>query len=129
LLTPLQCLGVSISIGVALPEDAAVAETLVTRTAALAQRLSGRWVAFIFSARNSMERANMAMRAGGTVFCYEAEDIAQALLEIGARERIDLLILGSPKPGGFLARFRPDTTDRVIRAERPFDVVVISNTI
>lgn len=119
----------SIAIGVALPEDSASARALVRRTAALAERLSGRWVAFIFSARNSMERADMAMRAGGTVFCDEPEDVAQALLEIGAREGIDLLILGSPKPNGLLARLRPDTTDRVIRAPRSFDVVVISNTI
>jgi K+-sensing histidine kinase KdpD len=120
---------VSISIGVALPEDATVAEELVTRTAALAKRLSGRWVAFIFTARNSIERADMVMRAGGTVFCYEPEDVAQALLEIGKRERIDLLILGTPRSNGFLARFRRDATDRVIRAQRPFDVVVFSTTI
>jgi K+-sensing histidine kinase KdpD len=101
----------------------------VTRTAALAKRLSGQWVAFIFTARNSMERADMVMRAGGTVFCYEPEDVAQALLEIGKRERIDLLILGAPRSNGLLARFRRDATDRVIRAQRPFDVVVISTTI
>jgi K+-sensing histidine kinase KdpD len=102
---------------------------LVRRTAALAQRLSGRWVAFIVSSGNTMRHAELAMRAGGTVFCCEGEDVAQTLIELGTRERIDLLLLSSSRAKGLLRRFRPDTAERLIRAERSFDVVVISNSI
>jgi K+-sensing histidine kinase KdpD len=120
------------SVGVALPEDGDVAQELVVRAAALAQRLNGRWVAFVICndalpsprAENAMRRAELAMRNGGTVFFCEGEDVAQTLLALAAREQIDVLILGAPTHRW---RLRRGTVERVVRAHRAFDVVVVGD--
>jgi len=118
------------SVGVALPEDGDVAQELVERAAALAQRLNGRWVAFVICndslpsprAESALRHAELAMRNGGTVFFCEGEDVAQTLLALAAREQIDVLILGAP---AHRWRLLPGTVDRVVRARRSFDVVVV----
>ncbi len=123
------------AIGVALPADAEVAQALVDRTSALAQRLNARWVAFVICndalpsapAQDALRQAEMAMRSGGTVFFCEGDDVAQTLLALAAREQVDVLILGAPTRSGLLRRFRRGTVDRVVRATRSFDVVVIGN--
>ena len=120
------------SVGVALPEDGDVAQELVVRAAALAQRLNGRWVAFVICndslpsprAENAMRHAELAMRNGGTVFFCEGEDVAETLLALAAREQIDILILGAPERRW---RFRRGTVERVVRAQRTFDVVVVGD--
>lgn len=125
----------STSIGVALPEDEDIAGKLIDRAAALARRLDGRWVAFVIcnqalpSARatRALEQAERAMMSGGTVFFCEGEDITETLLALAAREQIDVLILGAPRRSGILRHFRPGTVDRVVRAPRSFDVVVVPN--
>jgi K+-sensing histidine kinase KdpD len=120
------------SVGVALPEDADVAQELVGRAAELAQRLNGRWVAFVICnhalpsdrGQNALRQAELAMRRGGTVFFCEGDDVAQTLLALASRERIDVLILGAPTRRWRLGR---GTVDRVVRAPRSFDVVVVPN--
>jgi K+-sensing histidine kinase KdpD len=115
------------SVGVALPEDPEVAEELVARAMALARRFSGRWVAFVIcnDGLTSLPQAELAMRSGGTVFYCEGEDIAQTLLDLAAREQIDILILGSPAPRW---RLRRSVVERVVAAPRRFDVVVTGQT-
>ena len=121
-----------ISVGVALPEDADLAQELCGRAAELAQRLNGRWVAFVICndalpsprAENALRQAELAMRSGGTVFFCEGEDIAQTLIALASRERVDILILGTP---AHRWPFRRNTVERVVRAKRPFDVVVVGN--
>ena len=123
------------SVGVALPEDGDVAQELVGRAAALAQRLNGRWVAFVICndslpsprAKNALRHAELAMRNGGTVFFCEGDDVATTLLGLAAREQIDVLILGAPTRSGLLQRFRRGTVERVVRAHRSFDVVVVGD--
>lgn len=112
------------SIGVALPEDGEVAHDLIDRASALAQRLNGRWIAFVIcnDGLTSLPQAELAMRSGGTVFYCEGEDIAGTLLELAAREQIDILILGSPARKW---RLRRGTVSRVVSAPRKFDVVVV----
>lgn len=120
------------SVGVALPEDGDVAQELVGRAAALAQRLNGRWVAFVICndslpsprAEHALRHAELAMRCGGTVFFCEGDDVAETLLALAAREQVDILILGAPTRSGFLRRFRRSTVERIVRAHRAFDVVV-----
>jgi len=67
------------------------------------------------------------MSSGGTVFFCEGENVAETLLLLAKREQIDVLILGAPRKSRLFRRFRPDTVDRVVRAERSFDVVVVGN--
>jgi K+-sensing histidine kinase KdpD len=121
------------SVGVALPEDdGEVARELVSRAAALAQRLNGRWVAFVICneslpsprAESALRQAELAMRSGGTVFFCEGEDVARTLLALAAREQIDILILGAPSHRW---RLRAGTVERVVRAHRSFDVVVVGD--
>ena len=115
------------SVGVALPEDSDVAQQLVERAEALAQRLNGRWVAFIIcdSAERGMSRADLAMQRGGTVFVCEGEDTAETLIALAARERVDILILGAPERRRW--PFGRGTVERVVRAHRAFDVVVVGD--
>ena len=121
------------SVGVALPEDdGEVARELVSRAAALAQRLNGRWVAFVICnealpaprAESALRQAELAMRSGGTVFFCEGDDVATTLLALAAREQIDILILGAPSHRW---RLRAGTVERVVRAHRSFDVVVVGD--
>ena len=120
------------SVGVALPEDGEIAQELVDRAQALAQRLNGRWVAFVICndalpserAENALRQAELAMLRGGTVFVCEGEDTAETLLALAAREQVDVLILGAPERRW---RLRAGTVERVVRAQRAFDVVVAGN--
>ena len=123
------------AIGVALPADSDVANLLVDRTSELARTLNARWIAFIVCndamptapAQQALYQAELAMRAGGTVFLCEGDDVAQTLIALASVQNIDILILGAPKRNGLMRRFRRGVIDRIVRAARPFDVVVIPN--
>ena len=67
------------------------------------------------------------MRRGGTVFVCEGDDVAQTLVALASREKVDVLMLGAPKSAGILHRIRRGVIDRVLHATRTFDVVVIGN--
>jgi K+-sensing histidine kinase KdpD len=118
------------AIGVALPAEADVAQTLIERTSALAERLSARWVAFVIcndalpspAAESALRQAQLAMVAGGTVFFCEGEDKAETLLALANREQVDILIVGAPADRW---RLRRGTVERMVRARRSFDVVVV----
>lgn len=122
----------SIGIGVALPADGETAHVLIERASSLAERLNSRWAAFVIcndaisSARAAaaLRQAHRAMLSGGTVFFCEG-DVAKTLLALAARERIDVLLIGAPRRSGLLRRFRLGTVDRLLRAQRSFDVVVV----
>jgi len=126
---------VTSAIGVALPTDSEVANLLVDRTAELARTLNARWIAFIVCnhamptapAQHALCQAELAMRAGGTVFLCEGDDVAETLMALACGQNIDVLILGAPKRAGLLRRLRRGVIDRIVRAARPFDVVVIGN--
>jgi len=118
------------NVGVALPDSEEVARTLIERASDLARRLNGRWVAFLIcndampkpSAERAMQRAEIVMASGGTVHLCEGDDIARTLLSLAELEKIDVLMMGAPK-----RRFIPGVVDRVLRAARSFDVVVVGN--
>ena len=113
-----------ISIGVALPEDPEVAHGLIERASTLARRFNGRWVAFLIckDGVSSLPQAERAMQSGGTVFLCEGEDVAETLLDLAARERVDILILGAPDRRRLLRR---GTVERVVTTPRNFDVMVV----
>jgi len=113
-----------ISIGVALPGDFDVAHDLIERASTLASRFEGRWVAFVIcnDGASSLPQAEHAMQRGGTVFFCEGEDVAETLLELAARERVDILILGAPERRRLLRR---GTVERVVTTPRNFDVMVV----
>lgn len=116
------------AIGVALPADGEMAECLLARAAEMAQRLNARWVAFVICndlAPVRLQQAERAMQSGGTVFFCEGEDVAHTILSLAAREGVDVLLLGAPRRTGLLRRFRRGTVDRIVRAPRSFDVVVV----
>lgn len=123
------------NVGVALPDNEEAAQTLIERASELARRLNGRWVAFLICndalpkprAERAMQRAEAVMSSGGTVHVCEGDDVAQTLLALAKREQIDVLLLGSPKRSGLLRWLMPGVVDRVLRAARSFDVVVVGN--
>jgi len=122
---------VTSAIGVALPADDAIAHLLIDRACELARSLNARWVAFVVCdqvlSEESLCQAELAMRRGGTVFVCEGDDIAQTLVALASREKVDVLMLGAPKSAGILRRIRRGVIDRVLHATRTFDVVVIGN--
>ena len=119
------------AIGVALPADGAIAHLLIDRASELARTLNARWVAFVVCnpivTEESLCQAELAMRRGGTVFVCEGDDVAQTLIALACREKVDVLMLGAPKSAGILRRIRRGVIDRVLQATRTFDVVVIGN--
>ena len=119
------------AIGVALPSDSAIAHLLIDRASELASSLNARWVAFVVCdqivTEESLFQAELAMRRGGTVFVCEGDDVAQTLVALAQREKVDVLMLGAPKSAGILRGIGRGVIDRVLEATRTFDVVVIGN--
>lgn len=124
-------------IAVALPSDGALARALVIRTAALARTMGARWAAFFIRASgrfrfvrpreeslSMVQVLSLAAHLGGTPICCDSEDVPFALLTLAEREGVVLLILGASHRSPLLQRLFPGTTQRVLRADRNFDVVI-----
>ncbi len=76
-----------------------------------------------------VEVLSFAALLGGTPICCDSDDVPSALLALAARERVQVLILGSSQRSPFLQRLFPGTTQRVLRADRTFDVVIAAKGI
>jgi K+-sensing histidine kinase KdpD len=61
---------------------------------------------------------------GGRLLCAEAHDIAAGLVELSRREHARVLVIGRSRRPWFLRRLRRGVTERILRAKRPFDVIV-----
>jgi len=76
------------------------------------------------TSRNSDDLRELVASLGGRLLCATARDIARALIEVARRERARLLVIGSSRRPRFLRRLKRGTTEEILRAKRPFDVVV-----
>ncbi len=61
---------------------------------------------------------------GGRLLCAEAHDIAAGLVELSRREHARVLVIGRSRRPWLLRRLRRGVTERILRAKRPFDVIV-----
>ena len=115
---------------IAVPADPEQARAILARGRMIARHLGLEWIAVRIHT-SSQDRSNTARRLtdlvaafGGRLLCAEAGDIARALVELSFREESRLLIIGTSRRPRFLRRLKRGTTERILRARRPFDVVV-----
>jgi nucleotide-binding universal stress UspA family protein len=71
--------------------------------------------------------AELVSESGGMLVYERADDVAAALIEIAERERAAILVIGASRRPRLLRRFIRGETERILRAQRPFDVVVSSD--
>lgn len=115
------------SVAIALPAHLPTARAVLLHGRRLAQHLGLGWIA-VFVQRKRDERANrmaeLVGESGGTLVYERADDVAAALIEIAERERAALLVIGASRRPRILRRLIRGETERILRAPRPFDVVV-----
>jgi K+-sensing histidine kinase KdpD len=66
---------------------------------------------------------------GGRLLCAEAHDIAAGLVELSRREHARVLVIGRSRRPWLLRRLRRGVTERILRAKRPFDVIVAAGEV
>ena len=71
-----------------------------------------------------VQALSFAAHLGGTPICCDSDDVPSALLTLAAREHVRLLVLGNSRRSPMLQRLFPGTTQRIVRAQRDFDVVI-----
>ncbi len=127
-----------VRLAVAVPFDPTVARPLVLRASRLAGRMNTRWFAVYvrqerehprnISAtqhRQLSENVQLAISLGATVVTRESEDVAGALLDFIASERVTILVVGKPTRGGIRNRFAPSVVQKLLDRGHGFDLVVI----
>lgn len=127
-----------VRLAVAVPFDPEIARPLVLRASRLAGRMNTRWYAVYVRQhrerpqnitaeehRKLSENVQLAMSLGATVVTRESEDVAGALLEFVASERITILVVGRPTRHGLVSRFAPSVVHRLLDRGRAFDLVII----
>lgn len=115
------------SIAIALPADLPTARVVLTQGRRLAHHLGLGWIAVFVQRRRDQRAARVAelvTSSGGTLVYERADDIAAALIEIAERERAAILVIGASRRPRLLRRFIRGKTERILRAPRPFDVVI-----
>jgi two-component system sensor histidine kinase KdpD len=127
-----------VRLAVALPFDPEIARPLVLRASRLAGRMNTRWFAVYVRQqrehprnitaeehRKLSENVQLAISLGATVVTRESEDVAGALCDFAAGERINLLVVGKPTRPGFFARLVPSIVHQLLERGGGFDLVVI----
>jgi two-component system sensor histidine kinase KdpD len=130
-----------VRLAVAVPFDPEIARPLLLRASRLAGRMNTRWLAVYvrqqrehprnISAeehRKLSENVQLAISLGATVVTRESEDVAGAICELAAQERINLLVVGKPTRPGFFSRFVPSIVHKLLDRGGGFDLVVIDTT-
>ena len=115
------------SIAIALPAHLPTARAVLVHGRRLARHLGLGWVAvFVQRRRDDRARrvAELVSASGGTLVYERADDVASALIEIAERERAAILVIGASRRPRILRRLILGETERILRAPRPFDVVV-----
>lgn len=118
------------SIAIALPAHLPTARAVLIHGRRLARHLGLGWIAVFVQRRRDDRAKRMAeivSESGGTLVYERADDVAAALIEIAERERAAILVIGASRRPRLLRRFIRGETDRILRAQRPFDVVVSSD--
>ncbi|HJW93460.1 MAG TPA: hypothetical protein VJ901_07565 [Thermoanaerobaculia bacterium] len=120
------------SVAIAVPRDPDRARAIITRGRRIARYLGIEWIAVRIE-RAALPRDRRGMGTdlrdlvtglGGRFLCAEARDIAAGLIEVSRREHARLLVIGRSRRPRLLRRLKRGTTERILSAKRPFDVVV-----
>ena len=124
-------------VAIAVPADVEVARAVLARGRRLADRLGIGWLAVLIQTPALRPRRmspahvqtiqrlfDLVLSLGGQLLCAEADDVATGLIELSRQENAEVLVLGASRRPSLLRRLIPGTTERVLRARRPFDVIV-----
>jgi len=113
-----------VSVAIAVPSDPERARAIITRGRRIARFFNLDWIAVRIARRPSTDLSNLVSGLGGRLVCEEANDIASALIELTCREHASLLVIGRSRRPRLLRWLRRGTTERLLTAKRPFDVVI-----
>jgi K+-sensing histidine kinase KdpD len=114
------------NVAIALPPDERAATAVLRRGRRLASQLGVGWVA-IFVAKSGRTAASMrdlVATLGGELIAREARDVAAAVVDLSRRQGVRWLVIGSSRRPRLLRRIITGTTEQILRAPRPFDVVI-----
>jgi two-component system, OmpR family, sensor histidine kinase KdpD len=117
------------NVAIAVPSDPERARAILARGRRIASRLGLDWVAVRIqvsrvSSDTTRHLLDLVSALGGRLLCAEARDIATALVDLSRREQARILVIGASRRPRFLRRLKRGTTERILEAKRPFDVVV-----
>lgn len=113
-------------IAIAIPPDERAAAAVLQRGRNIALQLGTAWIA-IFVARSATAVAHMrdvVAALGGQLVASEAHDVVSAVIDLSLREDAQLLVIGRSRRPRIVRRLMKGTTEQILRARRPFDVVV-----
>jgi len=125
-------------LAVAVPFDPEIARPLLLRASRIAGRMNTRWFALYVRQqrehprnitaeqhRKLSDNVQLAISLGATVVTRESEDVAGAICEFAAQERINLLVVGKPTRSALLSRIVPSIVHRLLDRGGGFDLVVV----
>ncbi len=115
-----------VSVAIAIPSDLERARAIITRGRRIARFFNFDWVAFRIARHPSRDLADLVSGLGGRLVSEEASDVASALIELTCREQARFLVIGRSRRPRLLRWLRRGTTERLLGATRPFDVVIAS---
>jgi len=115
------------NVAIAVPGDPERARAIISRGRRIARYFGVEWIAVrIISSPGEARDAlrELVDTLGGFLICAEARDIAAGLIEVSLREHARVLVIGRSRRPRLLRRLKRGTTERILHAKRPFDVVV-----
>jgi K+-sensing histidine kinase KdpD len=114
------------NVTIAVPGDPELARAVLTHGRRIARHLGVEWIAvrIVTNGETSRDLQDIVNAFGGLLLCAKATDIARALIDLSCREHTRVLVLGRSRRPRFWRRLRRGTTERILRAKRPFDVVI-----
>ncbi len=120
------------NVAIAVPSDPERARAIITRGRRIARFFGLEWIALqIIHTSSAVDRATVRRELsevvsalGGRLLLAEARDIAAALIEMSQREHARVLVIGRSRRPRFMRRLKRGTTERILNAKRPFDVIV-----
>ncbi len=114
------------NVAIAVPGDPERARAVLTRGRRIARHLGLEWIAvrIVSGGETARDLRDIVAGLGGRLLYAEARDIAAALVELSSREHARLLVIGRSQRPPILRRLRRGTTERILHARRPFDVVI-----
>ncbi len=112
------------SVAIAVPADPERARAIITRGRRIARFFNLDWIAVRIARGPSRDLTDLVSGLGGRLVCEEARDIASALIDLTNREHARVLVIGRSRRPRLLRWLKRGTTERLLSAKRPFDIVV-----
>jgi K+-sensing histidine kinase KdpD len=113
------------NVAIAVPSDPERARAIISRGRRIARFFGLEWIAVqIVCTGSSHDLSELVTDLGGRLLRAEARDIASAVIDLSCREHARVLVIGRSRRPRILRRLKRGTTERILNAKRPFDVIV-----